>query len=143
MAVKKRKIKTRESPPAIDHKPSSDKDTLEVLFHDLNVGEIVLRVSQFGPELQATQFQALIRFDNKNTPWATGVADNPADALKVAINEALDNPENRHRKEWYPLNVADLWERTKHTAETAEIERIRAGRTKRPKTKPKRLKRKS
>jgi hypothetical protein len=51
--------------------------------------EITVRVSQYDRAMVATQWQALVKFANRQKPWGVGVAATPEEALTTAVGHAL------------------------------------------------------
>lgn len=67
-----------------------DKLFERALANDME--EIVVRISQYGPELQPETFQAIVRFSDARRPWAVAVEKTAHIAFIQALTLACDMP---------------------------------------------------
>lgn len=61
---------------------------------DGTVSELIVRVSQYGPDMKTpTSFQAIAKYrDAPSGPWGVGVCSNPEAAIRTALDPVRNEP---------------------------------------------------
>lgn len=82
--------KAEESDLTIDCNGAAFEEALKKAIYENDADEILVRICQYTPELDPGKFQAIVRFSDRNRPWAVCIHEDPFQAIAQAVMQAAD-----------------------------------------------------